>query len=277
MTLCFSLFAIPKFELVFSHQSNNNANHINLKGTKIIAHRAKCFIKEPENSILGIKDSIKYRINYVEIDVQESKDGVVVLMHDENLKRLTGLNKRVSQLNYNQIKKLNILSLNPFDTKYEKIPTLDQVIQHINGKLNLIIDIKPYGNTADLTKKVVYIIQKHNLVNKCIVQSLSYSILTTVKNLNPNIITGYVVTNPTKDLFLMNVNFYSVKQNLVTKDLVKMIHKSNREVYVWPINTQVDMLKFINLNVDGIITNVPKALIYKNSYFNQLKTRNSKD
>lgn len=231
----------------------------NLSGIKIIAHRAT-YYNEPENSLSGIRSCINYKVDYAEIDVQETKDGTVILMHDYNLKRLTGLNKKVSDLDYNQIKKLNIHSHGFQSLGYEKIPTLNQVVTSSKGKLNLIIEIKPYGNTNDLTKKVVAIMEKNDIVKTSMVHSLSYGILLNVKRLDPNITTGYIVTNPIKNLSLMNVNFFSIKQNILNPNLIETIHQSHKRVFVWTVDNSSNIKDAINLNVDGVITDKPETL-----------------
>jgi glycerophosphoryl diester phosphodiesterase len=227
-----------------------------LNQIKIIAHRAD-YYNEPENSLAGIRSCISHKVDYAEIDVQETKDGVVVLMHDYNLKRLTGLNKTVDQLNFNQLRTLNIHS---HGSASEKIPTLQQVVNACNGKLNLIIEIKPYGNTNDLTRKVVNIMEQNNIVKTSMVHSLSYRILLNVKRLDPNISTGYIATGPVKNMALMNVNFFSIKQNILTQNLVTAIHQSNKRVFAWTVDNGFNMKNVINLHVDGVITNTPPTL-----------------
>lgn len=260
-------FMINKNYSIKAKQNNNHIKKIykylddvsKIRKIKIVAHRGVYFT-EPENSIRAIEDSIKYKVNYAEIDVQETKDGMVVLMHDKNLKRLTGLNENVSDLTFKQIEGLNIGS--HFKNKnQERIPTLDSVIKASKNKVRLIIEIKPYGNTEDLTKKVVNIIESNDFVNQCMVHSLSYNILLNVKSLNPNIKTGYIACWHRKDLTSLNVDFYSVEQRLITKKLVMKIHKEHKKIYSWTVDKPNNMDNMIKLNVDGIITDKPNILM----------------
>lgn len=227
---------------------------------KIIAHRGICD-NEPENSINAIEASINYKVDYAEIDVQETKDGVVVLMHDKNLKRETGLNKDVNQVTFKEIEKLTLAAPFSYKSKYERIPTLEQVIEETKGRLNLIIEIKPYGNTKELTNKVVDIIEKNDFVNQCKIHSLSYNILLQVNKINNNIETGFIVTRPLKTLPQLGINFYSINQRLITAGLVQRIHKSNKTVYAWTADNDADMNNSIRAKVDGIITDTPRLLI----------------
>jgi glycerophosphoryl diester phosphodiesterase len=234
-------------------------NTLEFQNVKVIAHRGQCF-GEPENSLKAIQSSINCKVNYAEIDVQETKDGVVVLMHDRSLRRLTSLNKNVDQLTFNEIEKLNIET--PFHKKdVEKIPTLDEVIKKSNGKLKIIIEIKPYGNTEDLTNKVVKSIDDNNYVNQCKVHSVSYKILLDVKRLNPNIQTGYIVSRPMNNLGSLNVDFYSVQENVISKKMVSDIHRGNKEIYAWTVDRKVEMNNMLKLNVDGIISDKPQLLL----------------
>lgn len=225
---------------------------------KVIAHRANYF-DEPENSILGIRDCINYKVDYAEIDVQESKDGIVVLMHDKNLKRLTGLNKSVNEVTYKELRGLK-LHHHFFIPSKEKIPTLQQVVNESKNKVKLIIEIKPYGNTDDLTRKVVRIIEKNNITKVSMIHSSNYHILLNVKRLNPSILTGYIINSPFQNISNMDVNFFSVRNKFVTPRLVTSIHNSKKQVFVWVLDNRKSMMKASELNTDGIITDNPNVL-----------------
>ncbi|PJI10522.1 MULTISPECIES: glycerophosphodiester phosphodiesterase family protein [Clostridium] len=230
-----------------------------IRRAKVIAHRGQGFGGQ-ENSLGALEDSMKAKVDYAEIDVQETRDGKVVLMHDENLKRLTGLSADVNHLTYKQIERLNIAPpLHRNDVV--RIPTLDRVIKKCNNRLNLIIEIKPYGNTEDLTNKVVKIIEDNNYVNQCKIHSVSYGILLQVKRLNPNIQTGIIVCGRTSGLCSMNVDFYSIEDDVLNKNLVNDIHAVNRKVYAWTVDGKAGVNNMLGLDVDGIISNKPRLLM----------------
>ncbi|WP_041710765.1 glycerophosphodiester phosphodiesterase [Clostridium pasteurianum] len=237
-------------------------NTMNLHPVIVIAHRGVC-ANEPENSMSSIKSSIERKVDYAEIDVQETADGVVVLMHDPSLKRLTGVNAPVNRLTYKQMEKLTLRTPSGSKYKEDKIPTLDDVIKASNHKLKIIIEIKPYGNTVDLTRKVVNLIEENNFTNQCMVHSLSYKILLDVKRQNPNIRTGYIVGNSKEKIPTEGVDFYSIEQKIITPNLVNNIHKTNRLVYAWTVNYPVNMQKVMKSNVDGIITDKAPILLDK--------------
>lgn len=245
-----------------------------IRNVKVIAHRGRCS-GEVENSLTAIDSSINHKMDFAEVDVQETKDGVVVLGHDRSLKRLSGIDKKVDQLSFNEIEKINIAS-HLHGQAFVRVPTLDEVIKRCNGKLGLIIEIKSYANTDDLTKKVVEIIDSNNFVNQCKVHSFNYLAILNVKKLNPDIQTGYIISRPITNLGLLNVNFYSVKENIINKNLVHEIHNSNKKIYAWTVDKTSDMDKLLNLGVDGVISNKPILLwnIKNNSnYKKQVATK----
>lgn len=266
--LCITfLFIMNEKESVNAKQSNTQVKNLykylddsnKIRKINIIAHRG-VYLNETENSINAINNSIKNKVKFAEIDVQETKDGKVVLMHDKNLKRLTGLDGDVNQFTFNQLEALR-LGMPAKNKRLERIPTLESVINKARGRIRLIIEIKPYGNTDELTAKVVNIIEKSNFVNQCMIHSASYNILLGVRRLNPMIKIGYIAGWHRKDLTSLKVDFYSVEQGLITNDLVREIHKEHRTIYSWTVDKPNNMDDMLKLNVDGIITNRPNVLI----------------
>ncbi|HEY5561505.1 MAG TPA: glycerophosphodiester phosphodiesterase family protein [Clostridiaceae bacterium] len=238
-------------EVSFVKSTNKNAENIT-----VVAHRGICR-DEPENSMSAIKSDIKNKLEWAEIDVQETKEGSVVLMHDKYLKRLTGINITVNKLNLDEIEKLNLINL--FSTKYkkEKIPSLEEIIRTCKGKLKLVIELKSYGKGNSLSGKVVKIIEENNFVEECVVQSLDYKNLLYVKELNAKIITGYLMNFISDYEDYYKVDFYTVKQSIISRVLVKSIHKNAKKIFAWNVNSKKVVIKMIELNVDGIITNKP--------------------
>ena len=106
----------------------------------------------PENSIKAFKQALKNNLN-IELDIQLTKDNVLVVFHDSNLKRMTNIDKDLNELTYNKIKKLKLLNTN------QTIPTLKEVLNIINGKV--ILDIENYRNR----RKEKYETQKERKVS----------------------------------------------------------------------------------------------------------------
>lgn len=230
------------------------------KNVKIIGHRGSSK-RAPENTISSILCAAEDKADYAELDVQETKDGVVVLMHDKNLKRVASVDKNVSETFYRDIEKFDVGSSYSEKFKGEKIPTLDQVMKASKGRIKLDIEIKNYENDTDLVKKVVQTIRDNNFEDNCLVCSFDYEALVKVKKLNPKIRTGYITNlNSGVNLNLEYADYYSIYYPRVTKEIVEKLHKNDKKVHVWTVDSEEDFKRSIQMGVDDIITNSPSTL-----------------
>ncbi|WP_315117751.1 glycerophosphodiester phosphodiesterase [uncultured Clostridium sp.] len=220
---------------------------------KITAHRG--VIKEaPENTLSSIEAAINHNVDFVEIDVQESKDGEIVLLHDSNLKRTTGVNKNIWELDYSEIKELDAGSY--FDKKFseDKIPSLEEAIRLAKNKIKLNIEVKINGHENDLVRNVVKIIEENDIVDSCAVTSLDYKVLEEVKKLNPKIKRGYIIFLIKGDLKTLDVDFYSIDKSVVSDYIIYTAHSMGREIHVWTVNDPTSVKRLINSGVDNIIS-----------------------
>ncbi len=225
----------------------------------ITAHRGSS-TDAPENTLAAINSAIENGADFSEIDVQQTKDGKIVLLHDKSFKRTTGVDKNVCELNLNDIKKLDAGSW--FDEKYkgEKVPTLEEVIDYTKDKISLNIEIKTNTMDTTLIEDVVRLIKEKDLISKCVVTSLDYKAIEEVERLEPRIKTGYIMFIALGDLEKLNVDFYSVEERNVNEELVINAHRIGREVHVWTINTTESMESVLEYGVDNIITDNVKPL-----------------
>lgn len=102
----------------------------------------------PENSLLAFKRAMACNFA-IELDVNILNDGVVVSFHDHDLRRLCGINRRLSEVRYDEIQSLRLLSSD------EHIPTLDDVLKLVDGKVPLLIELKPHGDVLRLCQGVM--------------------------------------------------------------------------------------------------------------------------
>lgn len=225
----------------------------------VTAHRGDA-VNAPDNTMSSLLGAIGSKADYSELDVQETKDGVVVLTHDTNLKNNTGVDKNIWELTFDEVEKLDVGSR--FSPKFagEKIPTLDSIIKAANKKIKLNIEIKLNGHDQKLEERVVKIIEDNNFVDQCVVTSLDYNALQKVKKLNPKIKVGYIVFVGMGDVTALNVDFLSVEEAVATPEFIEKVHKNNKMIYVWTINDSDKMEKFIDLQVNSIITDDSKEL-----------------
>ena len=226
----------------------------------VTAHRGGARMA-PENTISAMEYAIEAMADYAEIDVQETKDGEIVLLHDNNLKRVTGLNANIWNLTYDEVSQLDAGI--KFHKKFrgEKIPTLNEVIECCKGKIRLNIEIKYNGHNSQIVKKVVKIIEDQGFEDSCVLTSMNYKFLEQAKELNPKITTGYTMSMIYGDLSkLTAADFFSVKYTYLNQGFVRRAHALGKEVCAWTLNYQGDMQRMVDCGADNIITDDPELV-----------------
>ncbi len=200
-----------------------------------IAHRGLFDnIKVPENSIESFSRAIK-RNNIIELDLHLTKDNKVVVFHDDNLKRMTGIDKKINDVNYDEIKNVNLLN-----TKY-KIPLFSDVIKFVNGKVPLIIELKTDNRVGKLEKEVVKILDNYD--GLFVIKSFNPFIVNWFRIHRPNYIRGLLINKNLSDfmkyiyIFISKPDFLSCHYSIL-KDKIIRKYKKRNIVLGWGITNQ---------------------------------------
>ncbi len=236
--------------------------------TSVTAHRGGAkFV--PENTMYGVEYAIESGADYIEIDVQLSADGQVFLLHDDNLKRTTGANKMAYNLTYDELAKLDAGSYFNASFSDAYIPTLDEVLTACKSKIALNIEIKKSRKGDELVRKVLELVEAHDMREQCVITSTEYSYLRLIKQIKPEFRTGFISNMLYGDPTAMkDADFFSVKYVVVNENFVRNAHSAGKEVHVWTVNTKPLINRMKGLDVDSIITDNPvlarKILARKN-------------
>lgn len=225
--------------------------------TEITAHRGGAW-KAPENTISALQYTIDSGADYAEVDVQETKDGELILLHDDSLKRTAGVKKNVWDMTLKQIEKLDAGA--SFHKKFrgEKIPEFTEVLKFCKGRLDLNIEIKYNGKNKGIVNKVVRAIKENHFEDHCVVTSMNYQFLKQIKKIAPEIRTGYIMTMTYGGVQGMEAaDFFSVKHTYVDEKFVTQAHALGKEVYVWTVNYKGDAKRMLDIGADNIITDDP--------------------
>ena len=195
-----------------------------------IAHRGMFDnIKIPENSIASFKNALKHNYS-IELDIQLTKDNILVVFHDNSLKRMTGIDKLVEETNYEELKDLKLLNTN------EHIPTLDEVLKLIDNKVLLDIEVKKTKRIKEITNIIK---EKLTNYNNYVLKSFDPRIVRSLKK-NINTEVGYLIGN--KHNFLSSIlvikyskaDFLSISKKLLnTKKFQKL--KNKYQLLIWTI------------------------------------------
>lgn len=238
----------------------------------VIAHRGASSFA-PENTLASVKKAIELGADMIEVDVHLSKDNKLIVCHDANLKRTTGKDLLIKNASYNEIQKLDAGTWFSKEFIGEKIPLLEEVINTVNGKCKLLIEIKKGSKEyPGIEQLVIELIKNLNAESFCFMHTFAQAAVFTWSAFNSNVPVSYLkVSGPFKiwtnklmhsRLASDSVNCYSNNYyyRFVTKRFVKKVHKHNQKIFVWTVNNKRAMKRMVKAGVDGIITNDPEVL-----------------
>ncbi len=221
----------------------------------VTAHRGDT-AKAPENTLTAIRGAIDIGAQFAEIDVQISKDGVLVVTHDSDFSRMGGVAKKVWDLTYDEIRAIPLGSRSAPELRDEYAPTLDDVLVISKDRIKLNIELKYYGDHQPrLAERVVEAVIAHDMGNQVAIQCLEYGPLQEVRRLAPRIPVGYLFSVNALHPSRLKVDFLSVELGRVTGSFVKKAHRRGQDVHVWTVDKPEDMERMMDLGVDSLITN----------------------
>jgi len=240
----------------------------------IIAHRGASG-HAPENTIAAIDKALEMGADVIEIDVHQTLDSVIILMHDVTLNRTTNMTGSIKDYHWASIKNADAGSWFSADFAGEEIPTLEEVISQINDRALLLIEIKKGGDYyPGIELRVLDIIKSNHAESWCMIQSFSDEAIQNFIELKsgmkvyklalgnipfwPAYIDGKIRCGSIlkyKEVAGINPNL-----NFAGKRIIRRLHERGQEIFVWTVNKEKDMRKLVGLGVDGIITNYPDKL-----------------
>jgi glycerophosphoryl diester phosphodiesterase len=225
----------------------------------VTAHRGSS-LKAPENTISALEQAIADGADYAEIDVQATADGVVILMHDADLMRVASINRRIEEVRYEELGKIDIGSWFSKDFSNERTATLEEAIRFCKGRIKLNIELKYNRPDPQLAEKVGKLIQSNSFVKNCVITSLDYGELKKFKALFPEVKIGLTVFQALGDFTESEVDFLSIDAAQATSGLVKHAQQNGKQIHVWTVNDLQTTLLMIEVGVDNIITDKPDAI-----------------
>jgi glycerophosphoryl diester phosphodiesterase len=228
---------------------------------EITAHRAGA-AHAPENTLAALRQAIDDGADWAEIDVQNTADGQLVIMHDIDLARIGGGRKQVDQATLAEIQALDVGHLFSPDFAGEKVATLAEFLAVAKGKIKLNIELKPHGrnDAVVLTRRVVAAVQQADQLDRCRLCSQSYESLQLARELEPKLPVGYIAATTIGSPEKLNVDFLMVKSNLATSRLVDRARVRNVQIHAWTVNDPQLVAPLVDAGVSNLITDDPKLI-----------------
>lgn len=224
--------------------------------TMIIAHRGAAG-KAPENTLVAMRHAINDGTDWIEIDVQESVDGEVVVIHDGDFMKLAKVNLKVWEGTLEEIKKIDVGSWFNSGFSAERVPTLAEVLKLAKGKCRVLIELKYYGDDLQLEQRVVDIVEQSKMAEDIAIMSLKYDGIKKLRTLRPDWPIGLLSSTIIGKISDLDVDFLALNVATAKPAFIRRIQATGKQVYVWTVNDRASMSRMMALGVDGLITDEP--------------------
>lgn len=231
-----------------------------------IAHRGASRIA-PENTLVAFKKAIEIGVDAVELDLQGTADGEVVVIHDASLDRTTDQSGQIKDTSLEAIKQADAGTW--FNPKFagESVPTLAEALVSIADNAIALLEIKD----VSITQSVVRIVQNMDMVEQSVIISFHSSAIQTVRTLEPRLPTGYIIGSNEniqpiqlcQQLSLLGSSLLNVDHRLVSEDFIYEIRRRGITLWCWTVDDIDRMRELQELGIQGITSNCPE-------YFSQV-------
>ncbi len=219
----------------------------------IIGHRGAAGLA-PENTLKSFRTALSAKVPVIEFDIRKTKDGKMVVIHDNKIDRTSNGRGKVSNLQCHKLKQFDF-------GEGEKIPTLEEVLKLLKDKTKINIEIKAKNLEIDLLK----LINEYQLEKEVIISSFSHSYLKKIRQLNKKIKLGlasyWLKQRQIKIAKKLKISWLIVDCQRLNEKNIALAHQNNLKVYGWTINDQEVFKKMKKIGVDGIFTDYPDRFL----------------
>jgi glycerophosphoryl diester phosphodiesterase len=228
----------------------------------VIAHRGASSYA-PENTLAAFDLALRMGVHHIELDVDLTSDGHIVVIHDDTVDRTTNGSGPVTSHTLAVLRGFDAGAW--FGAKFagERIPTLDEVFERYKGQVHIHTEIK--GHSPYLSQRTADLIRKHSMEKQVTITSFQNMRLEEMRAYAPELPTGWLVAE-VNDAILAKARAMGVTQlcpraNAVTPELVRRLHTEGFLVRAWGVSTEELMQQVVQAGADGMTVNFPDKLI----------------
>jgi glycerophosphoryl diester phosphodiesterase len=237
---------------------------------EVMAHRGAS-AAAPENTIAAVQLAIESGAQWVEIDVQETADGQIAVIHDSDLKKIGGSALTVAGSTLEQLRQVDIGSWYGPEFADQRIPTLEEVLLLCKGRIGVNIELKYYGKQVRLEERVAEIVERTGMVDQVMFMSLSYDGIQVLHRLRPEWKVGLLSSVALGKLPELDVDFLALNGRAASRHLIRQAHGQGKQVMVWTVNDAVAMASMIGRGADALITDEPALAVTVLEKYRQLE------
>lgn len=226
----------------------------------VSAHRGSS-VNAPENTLAAIELAIDEGADYIEVDVQRTVDGGLILAHDRDFRRMGGPATPIWELSLEQARAIDVGTW--FDPAFsdQRPPTLQETIDVVRGRASLYLEIKPGPNTQGLVADVIAVLQAEGMMADTVLAALNRSSLEEARSLAPELRRSLFVHTVVGTPDYRGLDAVGFRAATVSRDTVIRAREAGHDIHVWTVNDPAEMSRFIDLGVDNIITDRPDVLV----------------
>jgi len=236
-----------------------------MKHPLIIAHRGASG-HAPENTMAAFRLAVEQSADWIELDVHQTADGHLVVLHDFTLRRTAGDPRQVRDLTLQQIKKLDIGSWWDGTYRSEQVPTLDEVLASAAGRIRVFIELKRGSSFyPEIERRLLETIVRQRARDRIAISSFDLAGLKTLRGLDSGIPLG-LLTRKTrareilKEANSLKVQSIHISTHRLSKNILTRAHSNGLPVYVYTVNRLSLMKRYLAMGADGLFTNYPDRL-----------------
>jgi glycerophosphoryl diester phosphodiesterase len=227
----------------------------------VIAHRG-AHREAPENTLASLEQAIEIGCDFVEIDVRRTKDGALVIMHDNHVGRMTNGKGKIADLTLAEIRKLEVKSRHGAKWAGQKVPTFDEILDHAKGRMKIYVDHKQAPPA-----QVLAAIEKHGMLHDVVVYG-GIATLRQYKRLAPAvwIMPSHPETVADIEALARDLKPETLDGSIVewTREQVDAAHRSGAQVWVdnrSELDNEPGIKRAVELGVDAIQTDDPATVL----------------
>ena len=231
----------------------------------IVAHRGSS-LRAPENTLAAFRRALYDGADAIELDVRLTNDGELVVIHDARLQRTTNGRGIVERHSLDELKRLSAGAWFHRSFSSEKIPTLDEVLRLLRGRMGVNIELKAgrrLRKNSGLVDKTCAVIRQHGAEQYVLVSSFHHSLVTEVKRRLPSVATGLLfhpLKRPRSSVKLAgrtNAEYLIFSGSSLRKSIVRKAHEDHLYVGEFTLDTKRRFARAVRFGVDAVITNEP--------------------
>ncbi|MDX1805512.1 MAG: glycerophosphodiester phosphodiesterase family protein [Paenisporosarcina sp.] len=255
------LFLFSPFTQAFAAESIGEVRKVDN-----IAHRGAAGYA-PENTIAAFDKAIEMKADYIEMDIQRTKDGELVIIHDTSVDRTTEGSGYIKDLTLNELRSLDAGSWKGTEFAGEKIPTFDEILDKYHGKIGILLELKAPEIYPGIEESIAQELKDRHLDKpqneKMILQSFNFESMKKMNTLLPNVPIGVLTwskadtTPQALKEFSAYADYFNPSYGLINEELVNQVHSLGMKISSWTVRSQESADFLLEMNVDGIITDYP--------------------